>query len=60
MNARGGIEEGGRIYGSVSAMKQFVTEDWFRQSWGMYNSPEIVDQVIEGASRLPAGFWRAM
>ncbi len=55
VNARGGIEEGGRIYGSVSAMKQFVTEDWFRQSWGMYNSPEIVDQVIEGASRLPGG-----
>ncbi|MDE6456962.1 MAG: ABC transporter permease, partial [Dysosmobacter sp.] len=31
VNAREGIEESGRVYGGVSAIKEFVTEDWFRQ-----------------------------
>ena len=55
VNARGGIEEGGRIYGGVSSIKQFVTEDWFRQSWGTFNSAETVDMVIKGTNRLPNG-----
>ena len=55
VNARGGIEESGRIYGGVSAMKQFVTEDWLRQSYGTYNPPEVVDQVIRSMERLPSG-----
>lgn len=55
VNAREGIEESGRIYGGVSAVRQFVTEDWLRQSWGTYHSREVVDQVIENAVRLPGG-----
>ncbi len=55
VNARGGIADSGRVYGGVSAIKQFVTEDWLRQSYGMYNSPEVVDQVIENTARTPDG-----
>lgn len=59
VNARGGIEESGRVYGSVSAMKQFVTEDWLRMAYGTYNSREVVDQIIEGTARLPGGLLEA-
>ena len=55
VNARGGIEESGRIYGGVSAIKQFVTEDWLRQCYGAYNRSEVVDQVIEITDRRPDG-----
>ncbi len=55
VNARDGIEESGRVYGGVSAIRQFVTEDWLRQSYGAYNRSEIVDQVIESTPRLPGG-----
>ena len=59
VNARGGVEESGRVYGGVSAMKEFVTEDWLRQGYGMYNPPEIVDAIIAEASRLPSGLLEA-
>lgn len=59
VNALGVIEEGGRVYGGVSAMKEFVTEDWFRQGYGMYNTKEIVDQVVEQTNRLPNGLLEA-
>ena len=55
VNARGGLEAGGRVYAGVSAMKEFVTEDWFRNSWGTFNSKEIVDQLVEQTPRLPNG-----
>lgn len=55
VNARGGIEESGRVYGGVSAIKQFVTEDWLRQCYGAYNRAEVVDQVIEITDRRPDG-----
>ena len=55
VNAQGGIEESGRVYGGVSAIKQFVTEDWLRQCYGAYNRAEIVDQVIEVTDRRPDG-----
>ena len=59
VNALGVIEEGGRIYGSVSATQQFVTEEWLRQGWGAFNSKETVDQVIESTPRLPSGLLEA-
>ena len=55
VNARGGIEESGRVYGGVSAIKQFVTEDWLRQCYGAYNRAEIVDQVVAGTDRRSDG-----
>ncbi len=59
VNARSGVEESGRVYGGVSAAMQFVTEDWLRKSWEVYNSPEVVDQIIEVTNRLPSGLMEA-
>ncbi len=59
VNARSGVEESGRVYGGVSAMKEFVTEDWLRTSLETYNSPEVVDQVVELTARLPNGLLEA-
>ena len=59
VNARDGLEECGRVYGGVSAIKQFVTEDWLRKGYGMYNHPEVVDKIIATASRLPSGLLEA-
>ena len=59
VNARSGMEESGRVYGGVSAMKEFVTEDWLRTSLETYNSPEVVDQVVELTARLPNGLLEA-
>ena len=55
VNAQDGVEESGRVYGNVSAVKEFVTEDWLRMGYGTYNSPEVVDQIIELTERLPNG-----
>jgi hypothetical protein len=40
------VEESGRVYGGVSAIKQFVTEDWLRMGYGTYNTPEVVDENV--------------
>ena len=55
VSARSGVEESGRVYGGVSAIKQFVTEDWLRMGYGTYNTPEVVDEIIAGTARLPSG-----
>ena len=34
IDAQGGITDSGRIYGQVSSVQEFVTEDWYRQSRG--------------------------
>ena len=59
VSAQSGVEESGRVYGGVSAIKQFVTEDWFRQGYGMYNPPEVVDEIIARTTRLPSGLLEA-
>nr|WP_325205455.1 ABC transporter permease [uncultured Oscillibacter sp.] len=59
VSARSGVEESGRVYGGVSATKQFVTEDWLRMGYGTYNTPEVVDEIIAGTARLPSGLLEA-
>ena len=59
VSARSGVEESGRVYGGVSAIKQFVTEDWLRMDYGTYNTPEVVDEIIAGTARLPSGLLEA-
>lgn len=53
--AQGGIEDSGRIYGKVSDIDEFVTEDWYRSTWGRWNSPETVDWMVERAQKLENG-----
>nr|WP_325220106.1 ABC transporter permease [uncultured Oscillibacter sp.] len=59
VSARSGVEESGRVYGGVSAIKQFVTEDWLRMGYGTYNTPEVVDEIIARTTRLPSGLLEA-
>ena len=51
-----GITESGRTYGQVSNVQQFVPEDWYRQSVGAWNPPEIVEQSVKEAVRNDEGF----
>lgn len=46
VNAQGGITEGGRIYGKVSAVLEFVTEEYFRSMWGRWNDEEQIDNML--------------
>lgn len=55
VNAQGGIEDGGRIYGKVSDIDEFVTEDWYRSIWGRWNAPETVDWMVERAQKQENG-----
>ena len=51
IDAQGGVTDAGRIYGKVSNVQEFVTEDWFRQSWGQWNSPETLDLMVADEER---------
>ncbi|WP_199855184.1 ABC transporter permease [Agathobaculum massiliense] len=51
IGAQGGVTDAGRIYGKVSNVQEFVTEDWFRQSWGQWNSPETLDLMVADEER---------
>lgn len=53
--AQGGIEESGRIYGNVSDIEEFVTEEWYRGVWSKWNTPEILDQMIAFKERTDDG-----
>lgn len=55
VNDQGGITEAGRIYGQTFSAQEFVTEDWFRQMWGRWSSPEELDHKMASAETLPNG-----
>lgn len=51
IDAVGGITDSGRIYGQVSSVQEFVTEDWYRQCWGRWNTQDVLDQLIADMER---------
>ncbi len=55
IDAVGGITDSGRIYGQVSGVQQFVTEDWYRQCWGRWNTQDVLDQLIADMERTDGG-----
>src|SRR5699024_487346 len=55
IDAVGGITDSGRIYGQVSSVQEFVTEDWYRQCWGRWNTEETLDQLIADMERTDDG-----
>lgn len=46
IDAVGGITDSGRIYGQVSSVQEFVTEDWYAQNNGKFYSAESLDWLI--------------
>lgn len=55
IDAVGGITDSGRIYGQVSSVQEFVTEDWYRQCWGRWNTQDVLDQLIADMERTVNG-----
>ncbi|WP_330636336.1 ABC transporter permease [Defluviitalea raffinosedens] len=41
-----GIETGGRVYGKVSPVEEFITEDYYRTLHGRWNDQETLDRLI--------------
>lgn len=46
IDAEGGITGSGRIYGQVSSVQEFITEDFFRQRNSRFYSAESLDWLI--------------
>ena len=55
IDAEGGITQSGRIYGQVSSVQEFVSEDWFCQNNGQWYPAEYLDQMVEQAEHNEAG-----
>ena len=55
VNAQGGIETGGRVYGKVSAAQEFVTEEYYRSLWSRWYTPEQLDSTVQFLERNEAG-----
>lgn len=55
IDAEGGITESGRIYGQVSGVQEFITEDWYRQNWSQWNSEETLDWMVKHAEHTDDG-----
>ena len=46
IQAQGGIKDGGLIYGRTSSVEEFVTEEYYRNMHGRWNTPEQLDSMI--------------
>ena len=55
IQAQGGIEDGGLIYGRTSAVEEFVTEEYYRDMHGRWNTPEQLDSMIAFIERNEDG-----
>lgn len=53
--AKGGVTEGGRVYGLTSAVHEFVTEDWYRTLHGRWDDPETLNRQVELKERTADG-----
>ena len=52
---QGGIENGGRIYGNTSTVREFVTEEHYRRMHGQWNDEETLDRMVSQETRDAAG-----
>ena len=55
IEARGGITEGGRVYGRTSSMMEFVPEEHFRAMYSIWTTPEYLDEMVAQQERDEAG-----
>ena len=46
VNAQGGVQDGGVVYGRTSSVQEFVSEDWFRSSKSYYADAEDVEAML--------------
>lgn len=50
-----GVEAGGRVYGDSSPVEEFVTEDYYRARYGVWNDQENLDNLVAAAEKNDAG-----
>ncbi|MDO4174935.1 MAG: ABC transporter permease [Eubacteriales bacterium] len=55
IDAQGGVEEAGKIYGDTGSNLEFVTEDYFRNLNGQWYDTETLEQMVEEAERDEQG-----
>ena len=55
IDAAGDITASGRIYGQVSSVQEFISEDWFRQNNGQWYPADVLENMVQSASRTPDG-----
>ena len=53
--AQGGVTAGGRIYGKTRPVEEFVTEEYFRASKGLWNTQEQLDSLVHFKDRNAEG-----
>ena len=55
VNEQGGITEGGAVYGKVSPVQEFITEDHFRSLHGQWEQEDALNWLVDSAERNEAG-----
>lgn len=55
VDAQESITESGRIYGTTNSVKEFVTEDRYRQLHGQWNDSETLDLMLKQAEHTTDG-----
>lgn len=55
VTTQGGVIEGGKVYGLISAVQEFITEDYYRQKNSYRLSKEDIDMDIQWMSKNEDG-----
>lgn len=55
VDAQSGITESGRVYGLSWNVQEFVTQDWLRQSWRLWQGEEAAQRQVDLAEHLSDG-----
>lgn len=59
IRAQGGVTDGGKIYGKVSPVQEFVTEDYYRQVNGQWIDEAQLDAMVDYLERDADGLLAA-
>lgn len=51
INAQGGIEQAGKIYGDTGSNFEFITEDYYRKLKGNFYDEDTLNQMVDEAER---------
>lgn len=55
IKGQGGIKDGGRVYGQTGEIREWVSEDYFRQRTSQFNDPEYFEREIKTAEHDAEG-----
>lgn len=55
VDGQGGIAESARIYGAVTSMMEYISEDYFRQRYGAWCDEAMLDRMVDRTNRLETG-----